>query len=430
MKILLNRNLWFCLLLISPYVLFAQHTNEVQELVFTKGGGTIDSWFITAMTEINTLLKENANSVALTGRAIGEFGAILYLGHMGWQMLNGERGWDVTPMLKPLWIALILANWGVFTDMVRKPFDYVTSKTITPVFEQLERETTARAATLNAKQKKFIDYLIDFEAEEKAKEKEAEEKTMIARSAGKVAEIIGVDADLSALYKAPIKIMLGLKYNLQFLLARILETICLIILKVCVYFIFLIQQFWIYILVTVGPIAVGFSLIPGFENSFSAWLAKFVNICLYQFIAMSIVSVGLVLIQAAYDMEIERFNAIINHGGENRINIATAGEFVSNAGMITVMIPTLVSYVITGSAMLMVPKIADSIVSAGGSGMMSAMKRSAVQGGGAIKKGAAGGVGAAKGAAEGAARGAAAGPKGMIIGAAVGAVKGGAKGLK
>jgi hypothetical protein len=74
--------------------------------------------------------------------------------------------------------------------------------------------------------------------------------------------------------------------------AEVLEAISLTILRVCVYLIFFIQKIWAYVLITLGPIAVGMSLIPGFESSLQNWISKFININLYTFVAYTIINIG------------------------------------------------------------------------------------------------------------------------------------------
>jgi hypothetical protein len=72
-----------------------------------------------------------------------------------------------------------------------------------------------------------------------------------------------------------------MEFQLQKLVAEIIEFICLSILRICVYLIFFIQKIWAYILIILGPIAIGMALIPGFENSLYSWVSKFININLY-----------------------------------------------------------------------------------------------------------------------------------------------------
>jgi hypothetical protein len=46
-----------------------------------------------------------------------------------------------------------------------------------------------------------------------------------------------------------------MEFQLQKLVAEIIEFVCLSILRICVYLIFFIQKIWAYILIILGPIA-------------------------------------------------------------------------------------------------------------------------------------------------------------------------------
>lgn len=62
------------------------------------------------------------------------------------------------------------------------------------------------------------------------------------------------------------------------------------------------------------------------------------------------------------------------------ISKETMMEFLTNNGFVYLGAMTFVAYAVTGIGMLMVPTIADSIVSVGGATVMSRMKRAATSG--------------------------------------------------
>lgn len=169
-----------------------------------------------------------------------------------------------------------------------------------------------------------------------------------------------------------------LNYWGQKLLGELLELICLIILRVGVYLTFFIQKIWTYILIVLGPIAVGISLIPGFESSFNNWVAKFININLYTFIAYTIINLGQKIIMAGYEMDIKRLSAIVDAQG-NVINYGLLMNYTTYSGMLNSVVFPCVGYVVTGIAVLMTPSIADAIVSAGGAGVMTKAHKDAAK---------------------------------------------------
>ena len=160
---------------------------------------------------------------------------------------------------------------------------------------------------------------------------------------------------------------------MQSMLNELINTLALIILRTCTYFIFFIQKIWIYVLITLGPIAVGMSLIPGFENSLNSWVAKFINVCLYTFIAYTIINIGQQLIIAGYTMEAERMNEIIKDEGTD-LSLQKLANFIGKFGFFSTVMFSTVAYLVTAIGVLMTPSIADAIVSAGGAGIMSKAK--------------------------------------------------------
>lgn len=157
--------------------------------------------------------------------------------------------------------------------------------------------------------------------------------------------------------------------------AEIIEAIGLTLLRVCTYLIFFIQKIWSYILIILGPIAVGVALIPGFESSLTSWISKFININLYPFVAFTVINIGQQLIMSAYTMEIDRYELMI--GSSGNVDVDTIKTFINGNGMLHITLFSVVAYAVTGIGVLMTPTIADSIVSAGGATVMSKMKQNA-----------------------------------------------------
>jgi hypothetical protein len=61
-----------------------------------------------------------------------------------------------------------------------------------------------------------------------------------------------------------------MQFQMQKLVAEVIEFVCLSILRICVYLIFFIQKIWAYILIILGPIAVGMALVPDLKTPCTA----------------------------------------------------------------------------------------------------------------------------------------------------------------
>lgn len=354
-----------CLCLIFlPVIVFGQTGNADNYnklLQFLKGDGAFEKWFMEAFTKLDTTMAAQSAGAVMLGQAIGGFGALCYMGYLGWQMQEGARPWEVTPMIRPTIIAFILMYWGAFTSMIQYPLQSLAEPGIA-LFQEIEQDANDLRVERFKKQNQILEILIKQQAEEEAKQE------TLDKLEGK-AEDSWYDIDVDKLLAPAKEWYMKMEFKIQKTLSEIIEGISLTILRVCTYLIFFIQKIWSYILIILGPIAIGISLIPGFENSFSNWVTKFININLYTFITYTIINIGQQLIMSGYQMELDRYALIIDSGGV--ADMETLRVYVQNSGMMYTALFPAVAYIVTGIGILMVPSIADSIVSAGGAGIMS-----------------------------------------------------------
>ena len=357
--------LTLCLLIfLVPTIVFGQtgDTASYNKLLqFLKGDGAFEKWFMEAFTKLDTTMAAQSAGAVMLGQAIGGFGALCYMGYLGWQMQEGARPWEVTPMIRPTIIAFILMYWGAFTSMIQYPLQSLAEPGIA-LFQDIEKDANDLRVERFKKQNQILEVLIKTQAEEEAKQETLE------KLEGK-ADDSWYDIDVDKLLAPAKEWYMKMEFKIQKTLAEIIEAVSLTILRVCTYLIFFIQKIWSYVLIVLGPIAVGISLIPGFENSFSNWVTKFININLYTFITYTIINIGQQLIMSGYQMELDRYALIIDSGGVADMN--TLRVYVQNSGMMYTALFPAVAYIVTGIGILMVPSIADSIVSAGGAGIMS-----------------------------------------------------------
>lgn len=351
-------------LFLLPTVAFGQtgDTESYSKLLqFLKGDGAFEKWFMEAFTKLDTTMAAQSAGAVMLGQAIGGFGGLCYMGYLGWQMQEGARPWEVTPMIRPTIIAFILMYWGAFTSMIQYPLQSLAEPGIA-LFQDIEKDANDLRIERFKKQNQILEILIKTQAEEEAKQETLDKLE-------KKADDNWFDIDVDKLLAPAKEWYMKMEFKIQKTLSEIIEAVSLTILRVCTYLIFFIQKIWSYVLLVLGPIAVGMSLIPGFENSFNNWVTKFININLYSFIIYTIINIGQQLIMSGYQMELDRYALIIDSGGVADMN--TLRVYVQNSGMMYTALFPCVAYIITGIGVLMVPSIADSIVSAGGAGIMS-----------------------------------------------------------
>lgn len=349
-------------LLFSPVLLFADSSNQNESFIsFLMGKGVFEEWFMQVFTNLDVQIQEMAIHASLLGRAIGGLGALIYLSYLGWTMQEGDA-WRVTPMIRPIVIGLILINWTGFVSLIQAPLEIISTPS-KDVFFQIEEQVDDKRILKYKKEIQLIDFLFEERSRQLAEDKENE----FLQNEGGGNWFAEKMADL---FQPIIEYGLRLKFETQEMVGKVMDAIAIIVLRVATYLIFFIQKIWTYILIVLGPIAIGMALIPGFENSFAAWIAKFININLYTFIAYTIINIGQQLILAGYDMQIERYDTMLSGEGD----VALIMQFVTGGGFIYIRMFSTVAYLVTAIGILMTPTIADAIVSAGGAGLASKTK--------------------------------------------------------
>jgi hypothetical protein len=329
------------LIFLVPTIVFGQtgDTASYNKLLqFLKGDGAFEKWFMEAFTKLDTTMAAQSAGAVMLGQAIGGFGALCYMGYLGWQMQEGARPWEVTPMIRPTIIAFILMYWGAFTSMIQYPLQSLAEPGIA-LFQDIEKDANDLRVERFKKQNQILEVLIKTQAEEEAKQETLNKLEVKADDSW-------YDIDVDKLLAPAKEWYMKMEFKIQKTLSEIIEAVALTILRVCTYLIFFIQKIWSYVLIILGPIAIGISLIPGFENSFSNWVTKFININLYTFVTYTIINIGQQLIMSGYQMELDRYALIIDSGGVADMN--TLRVYVQNSGMMYTALFPAVAYIVTG----------------------------------------------------------------------------------
>lgn len=356
------------IILLLPIMIYADDS-AAQKVTYFKGDGSLEDWFMSAFKDLDLVVGLEAFKISYIGRTIGSLGCLIYLGYLGWGMQTGSSQWDIMPMIKPIIFGLILINWGSFVEMIQAPFASLATPSFS-AFDNIEKEANDLRIKRYELQNYIFEHSLKIKAENEAKLKalDTSEKSL----GDEVMEYVG--DELSGMWDSISEFTERTNYEIQKTVIGLIDTGCLILLRVAVYLMFTIQKIWSYFLIILGPIAIGIALIPGFDSSLYNWIAKFININLYTFITMTSVNIGQQIIMAGYKFEISRYSKIVSESGE-LLNKALLLEYNTYNGGIGIVAFTAVGYLVTAASVLMTPTIADSIVSAGGAGIMTKGKQ-------------------------------------------------------
>jgi conjugative transposon TraJ protein len=174
--------------------------------------------------------------------------------------------------------------------------------------------------------------------------------------------------------------------NIKYAFKAILSEILRLAYESAILVLHFIATFYMVILVILGPIPLALSLIPGFENGFSSWIAQYID----KFLWLPIANI---------------LSTLLNDMQLSMINASVAAESLGEGSFFSTTDFGYFIFLIIGiAAFLCVPSISGMIVSAGSpsSTLGKAATAAATGGASAIAAGVGGAVGASKGAAQGA----------------------------
>ena len=310
--------------------------------------------------------SEYGSSIAL-GQAIAGIGTTLYLSFIGWQMLSGDKQWEIMPILRPFATGLVLMNWVAFTNIIKKPCDLMRDGAIS-AFQSEQAQVNA----LRWKRYKYVNIMADriFEQQGQALAAQQQQEQANESMLDQMADIVDGLFNVGDTLLAPVyELTARLQVQVSMALSVLLETICIWILRIIVYGIIFVALLFSTFLIITGPIPIGLSVIPNFRSLFTTWVTNFININLYGFVAFTTLRLGMLIIKFGYTAEIERYQQILADDG----SVSNIGMFMQvlqsnqfNLGLVAV------SMLVTAFGVLLTPKICNLIIS--GSGVTNAVQ--------------------------------------------------------
>jgi hypothetical protein len=146
----------------------------------------------------------------------------------------------------------------------------------------------------------------------------------------------------------------------------IIEYIVGLIWKLCVFIIFYLQAFFKTILVILGPIAIAFSILPAFRDSWVQWLSRYISVSLYGIIAYINLSIALTVMQYGIRVEMDYLQGILTQIEDGQVGgLAMQILSASNPGNGAFLASMLIGAV----SMLTVPVVATWVIQTSGVGM-------------------------------------------------------------
>jgi hypothetical protein len=283
---------------------------------------------------------------------------LIFFSIKSYEMIAGDKRMEIMPLLRPFGLIMVTMWWGFFCKMLAVPTDVISSKTEALFSAQNDKINALRldrAVYLVQISDRLVEYQATTElASEKAKETDEGLGNMV---------VDGVKGFFTDHIYGPIAQMkIRMQTSMQLLVTQVLEILAIWILRICVYFIFIIQIIYSTVLVILGPFSLAVSVLPAFRDAFSTWIARFVSVNLYVGIAFLVLYITGLLQEWALLQEISKYESLLNDTEAAVLEKLSwmAGNGILSFGLV------IVSFLVGAIAITTVPSISTWIISTSG----------------------------------------------------------------
>lgn len=230
---------------------------------------------------------------------------LIYFSVRAYQLLTIEGSFNITNLLKPFVISMVILNFTSLVNILKMPAEMLGegSKTaMVTIADNLEDKYKQKQELGNDLMQKLNVFEAEFHADIH-EDIEQGEGSYINKQLQKMTR------SLTATLLVP-KMTLELKLSYWF--QRQMERLIVATFKGLIYCIFFLQMILMYILATLGPISFAMSLAKPFENSWSQWVGRFLAVSFYSIIAFLVIIIALSIVQYGTEQEIERLRHILD----------------------------------------------------------------------------------------------------------------------
>ena len=363
------KKLFLLILAFAPSLCFSQVTDPDYEkaIDFLEGGNILEDWFMkTFLGEYRNVILQNWSAFIDVAVAIGGIASIVYFAMKAFDLMTGDKEFQIMPLLRPFALCMVIFNWGAFVSLIDVPMNALAQQSA-----DLYEDTLTENRALRFKRAKFQKSLIESLFDEAA-------SNSIAEDAAKKSfcdDPLGAtkDAAVDSVLKPIVQLKFKLNISLQQLVTQVLELLALWILRICVYLVFALQMIYTAILVFLGPLAVAASIFPWFKDAFKNWTARYISVQFYLVVAFLILTVCSYLQRIAMTAEIDRYSTLLNEDGT--VKSIEKIMWLQSNGILSFGF-VIVTFLVSAIAILSVPKVSTWIITtAGAVGAMSGATR-------------------------------------------------------
>lgn len=320
-----------------------------------------------------------------TAQAIAAIMTTIYFASEAYKMMAGDKPLEVMPLLRPFGIGLIIMFWGSFLRVIDAPLNQIHEAGKSLYISKISLIDNLNKQRTNLQDSLCI-AMVNATNEVQVASEESRKNFF-----QKVEEGVDLVAEKIA--------GLGLYVigKIRQLVFNIIETLVTLLYQAIVYLMLFLRLVFRGVLGIIGPLALAFSILPMWKNSFQSWLSKYITVSLYGCVTYIILALSTAVIQYAIQTDIEVLRQA------NIDDTAQAMQTIFSTGYINGWIPAML---MTICSIALVPKITEWILPANASAVTSQFRQN-------VHNTATSAAGAAVGGVAGGAAGAMAGAKMM-----------------
>lgn len=260
-------------------------------MVFLQVGGTYSD----LQTLIGGLYHDMiplASRLISVGQGIAGLGGVIYVFYRLWPVMAGKEPLDIYPLLRPFAIFLVLLFYMGLVNIL--------NTVLTPVVNATSSMVNYQNQTVAANIKRKQD-LIRQQAKKPVYTKDEEEEGWLYDVANKVGAAEEFLSSIPEMMETSARKLLAYILEVAFYAAGLIINA--------------IRTFYLIMLVIIGPLALGFSVFPGFEGTFHSWLSRYVQIFMWLPIANILGTIISKFQALMVEKDIERLLASGNYDG-------------------------------------------------------------------------------------------------------------------
>lgn len=335
------------------------HDEYKEAISFLQGNGIYDRAVMSFFEGMRDYGFSHFGPFIRDAQALACIFMLIFFSMKSYEMMVGDKKMEIMPLLRPFGLLMLTMWWGIFCQIIAFPTDIISAKT-----EAMFSAQNDKLNSLRLDRSVYLvgvaDKMVEFQATTELASQQAEETD---KGLGTVM-VDGVKGFFTDNIYGPIAQMrIRMQTSMQLLVTQILELLAIWVLRICVYFIFIIQIIYSTVLVILGPFSLAVSVLPAFRDAFTTWIARFVSVNLYMGVAYLVLYITGLLQEWALTEEIERYNQLLDTSGDT--DVIEKFAWFANNGILSFGL-VIVSFLVGAIAITTVPSISTWIISTSG----------------------------------------------------------------